>query len=131
MSTSPRPTTPIDAYKAIIDHLVDQTTNGLTERLVRESGKYSNAVDSEKFNAFVASLTQEQRELLATMFREERIGAIHDVLAFLTWWLLCRDVGLTFGGEPMPFELSGMGLHGDYIGRLHGWEWPSEHQPGT
>ncbi|MFN5944386.1 MAG: DUF6547 family protein [Phycisphaerae bacterium] len=130
MSTRPEPKTAIDAYKAIIDHFVDQTTNGLTERLVRESGKYSNAVDSEKFNAFVASLTQEQRELLAMMLREERIGATHDVLAELTWWLLCRDVGLTFRGEPMPFELSGMGLHGDYMGRLGGWEWPEEDEPG-
>lgn len=108
MSTRPEPKTAIDAYKAIIDHLVDKTTNGLAERLVRESGKYSNAVDSEKFNAFVASLTQEQRELLAAMLREERIEAIHDVLAELTWWLLCRDVGLKFRGEPMPFELSGI-----------------------
>lgn len=131
MSTSPRPTTPIDAYKAIIDHLVNETTNSVTVRLVRESGNYSNAVGSEKFNAFVASLTQEQRELLATMLREARIGAIHDGLAELTWWLLCREVGLTFRGEPMPFELSGMGLHGDYIGRLDGWEWPPENQPGT
>lgn len=41
------------------------------------------------------------------------------------WWITARDVGLTFRGEPMPVELSGMGLLGDYVGRRDGWEWPS------
>jgi hypothetical protein len=58
------------------------------------------------------------------MLSEARDGTIHDVLAALTWWMTARDVGLTFRGEPMPFELSGEGLHGDYIGRRDGWEWP-------
>jgi len=49
---------------------------------------------------------------------------MHDVLAVLTWWTNCQDVALTFRGEAMPVEQSGMGLHGDYIGRLDGWEWP-------
>lgn len=120
------PNTPIEAYKAIIDELVDDTNNGVSERLVRESGIYSKALGKDTENEFVQSLTQHQRELLATIFRQERVDAIHNVLATLTWWLLCRDVGLTFRGEAMPFELSGMGMHGDYIGRLDDWEWPKE-----
>jgi hypothetical protein len=28
--------------------------------------------------------------------------------------------------ESMPVELSGAGLHGDYIGRRDGWEWPND-----
>jgi len=69
------------------------------------------------------SLTGNQRKLLADMLHHERNGAIHDVLAALTWWLSCCNVGLTFCGEPMPFELSGMGLHGDYESQLvsRGW----------
>jgi hypothetical protein len=62
--------------------------------------------------------------LLAGMLRHERTSAIFDVLSNLTWWLCCREVGLTFRGQPMPFELNGMGLHGDYIARLDGDEWP-------
>ena len=58
------------------------------------------------------------------MVHDERTSAIHDVLADLTWWITTRRVGLTFNGQPMPVELSGMGLHGDYVGRLNGWEWP-------
>lgn len=60
------------------------------------------------------------------MLQEERDGAIHDVLAGLTWWIDCQEVGFTFRGESMPVDLSGMGLHGDYIGRREGWDWPDD-----
>jgi hypothetical protein len=69
-------------------------------------------------------LTAEQRMLLADMLHQERKSAIGGVLSRLTWWLCCRKVGLTSQGQPMPFELSGVGLHGDYIGRCEGWKWP-------
>jgi hypothetical protein len=71
-------------------------------------------------------LTTEERSLLIQMLTHERAGAIHDVLAAITWWIDCRDVGLTYRGEPMPVQLSGMGLHGDYVGRRDGWEWPGD-----
>lgn len=120
------PSTSIEAYKAIIDQLVEETTPGLSERLLRESGIYSKSARLPAANEFVKSLTGEQRNLLAEMLHHERIGAIHGTLAVLTWWLVCREVGLTFRGQPMPFELSGEGLHGDYMGRLDGWQWPKE-----
>lgn len=58
------------------------------------------------------------------MLQAERDGAIHDVLAVLSWWIDCRDVGFAVDGEPMPVSLSGTGLHGDYVGRRDGWQWP-------
>jgi hypothetical protein len=118
------PTDPIDAYKAIIDQLVEETTAGVSERLLRESGTYSKAPGDSAANEFVASLSPQQKALLANMLRRERIGAIGGALSVLSWWFDCREVRLTFRGEPMPFELSGEGLHGDYIGRLDGWQWP-------
>lgn len=120
------PATPIDAYKAIIDELVDDV------RVVGSSGHvavesfFSKAPAHARFNEFIRQLPPEHRVLLAEMLQEERDGAIHDVLAALTWWMTTRDVGMTFHGEPMPIELSGMGLHGDYIGRRDGWKWPSD-----
>ena len=56
------------------------------------------------------------------MLNDERMGAIHDALAVLTWWISSQGLGLTFLGESMPVEWSGAGLHGGYIGRRHGWE---------
>lgn len=91
-----------------------------------EHGEFSKAPDHREFNTFIRSLSPSQRELLSRMLQEVRHGAIHDVLAELTWWITTRGVGLTFHGDPMPVELSGMGLHGDYVGRVEGWEWPAD-----
>lgn len=126
MPINSEPSTPVEAYKAIIDELVEEVTPGVSERLVREEAIYSKAPAEASTNRFVQSLTADQRMLLADMLHHERKSAIGGVLSCLTWWLCCRKVGLTFQGKPMPFELSGMGLQGDYIGRCDGWEWPAE-----
>ena len=120
------PSTPLEAYKAIIDQLVEEVTPGISEGLVREAGIYSKAPDQAAENELVRSLTADRRMILPQMLHEERRGAVFDVLSRLTWWLCCRNVGLTFKGQPMPFELSGEGLYGDYIGRCDGWGWPKE-----
>ncbi|CAN5387438.1 hypothetical protein BH10PLA1_BH10PLA1_03690 [soil metagenome] len=124
MAINFEPSTPLEAYKAIIDQLVQERTNGVSERLLRDDGIYSKAPGDEAANKFVRSLTDEQKNLLADMLRRERFGAIGGVLADFTWWFCCRDVGFTFRGEAMPFELGGEGMHGDYVARSDGWEWP-------
>lgn len=126
MAANLEPSTAIGAYKAIIDQLVEDANTGIAERLLREEGTFSRSPDAQLENALAKSLTNEQRSLLAEVIRKERIGGVHNALSILTWWMECRDVGLTFRGEPMPFELSGMGLHGDFIGRLQGWGWPED-----
>jgi hypothetical protein len=120
------PVRPIDAYKAIIDELVRESRSGVSARLVLTDGQFSKAEGHEVFNAFVATLSPDQRETVAGMLRWERSSAIHAVLALLSWWLQTRDLGLTYRGEPMPTDLSDMGLHGDFIGRQQGWDWPTE-----
>jgi hypothetical protein len=115
---------PVDAYRAIIDELVTEISYGVSEKLLAEKGIYSKALDDEAFNSFARSLSTDQRDMLAKILHAERVDTIHGVLAALTWWLKVGGVGLTFRGESMPVDLSGMGLHGDYIGRQHGWEWP-------
>lgn len=126
-----QPSRPIDAYKAIIDQLVTETSHGISESLVVEESIWSKAPNEEAANAFVRSLSGEQRRLLAHLLQQERTSAIHDVLAVLTWWISARSVGLTFEGSSMPIELSGMGLHGDYIGRLNNWQWPVDEDSGS
>lgn len=95
-------------------------------RRLEQDGWYSNDPNEAELDAFARALTPKQRKLLSRMLLQERDDTIHDVLALLTWWIRIRDVGLSFRGEPMPVELSGMGLHGDYVGRREGWEWPEE-----
>ncbi len=117
---------PIDAYKKIIDQLVTETSRSVIGGRVLEGRIIPHAEDRQDPTPFVQSLSAEQRQILAEMLHEERRGAIHDVLAVLTWWVVTRKVGFTLEGEPMPVELSGMGLHGDYVGRLSDWNWPEE-----
>lgn len=126
MPNAPEPSRPVDVYKAIIDELVNETSAGGAAKPVAEKGFFSKAPAHRKFNEFITSLSSEHRELLSKMLQEERDDAIHDVLAVLSWWIDCREVAFTFCGELMPVDLSGMGLHGDYIGRRDGWKWPAE-----
>lgn len=116
---------PVEVYKQIIDQLVERSPS-MGARLVAEQGVYSKAPALEKTNNLVRSLTQEQRKMLMQILAHERQSAIHDVLAALTWWIDCRGVGLTYQGQPMPVQLSGEGLHGDYVGRLADWQWPKD-----
>jgi hypothetical protein len=118
------PTTALDAYKDIIDQLAGETRLQGAGWQVAKSGIYSNAPAHNDYNKFIRSLSPQYRTLIARMLQDERDGAIHDVLAALTWWIIARGVGLTFRGKPMPVQLSGAGLHGDYVGRMNGWEWP-------
>jgi len=128
MTEGPLPpnATPFDVYKAIIDECVDVTDNYGHHYFLAKFGFFSRAPSDRKFNDFIASLSTTQVGLLAEMLREERYSAVHDVLARLTWWIDCREVALTYRGEPMPVALEG-GLHYDYVGRLAGdWAWPNE-----
>jgi len=107
--------TPVEVYKQILDQLVERSPS-LGARLVTEEGIYSKAPAYQHTNDLVRALTPEQRIVLAEILTHERESAIHDVLASLTWWIDCREVGLTYQGKPMPTQLSEMGLHVDYIG---------------
>ena len=125
----PSPHRPVDAYKAIVDQLVDETRRSVTQRLVTGRGFFLETSDHAVFNPLVRSLTPEQRRLLGDMLLQERLGGIHDVLAVLTDWMSSDGLAFTFQGEPMPVDLSGMGLHGDLVGRRQGWEWPNDGGP--
>jgi len=125
MPSENMPLSPLEAYKEIIDDLVGRSAS-MSARLVRKEAIFSKAPAKDKLNQFVQSLTSEQRIVLADILSQERFGAIHDVLATITWWIDCRDVGFTYRGEAMPVQLSGMGLHGDYVARHDDWEWPKD-----
>jgi hypothetical protein len=126
MPRTPDPSRPIDAYKAIIGQLVTETRGSGSAFQIANKGIFSKSPAHQRFNELIASLSAEQRKVLADMLREERDGTICDVLAVLSWWVDCRGVGFTFKGESMPVDVSGMGLHGDYVGRRDGWGWPEK-----
>lgn len=118
-------TPPREAYKQIIDTLVQQTPTSSAQFI--QQGQYTKGRSewSKSMNAFVQGLTVQQRADLIQMLNSERQAAMGEVLTLLTWWADCRGLAFTLGGAPLPIELSGMGMHGDYVGRLNGWDWPS------
>ena len=79
------PTTALDAYKAIIDQLVDEVRVFGSAAHVAERSFFSKAPAHARFNEFIQKLSPQDRALLSEMLQEERDGAIHDVLAALTW----------------------------------------------
>jgi hypothetical protein len=97
----------VDAYKTIVDQLVNETTHSVMQQLVTERGFFLETSDYAVFNRLVRSLTPEQRRLLGDMLLQERWGTIHDVLAVLTWWMSSDGLAFTFQGELMPVDLSG------------------------
>lgn len=120
------PESPLEAYQRIIDEFVDRT-QGVIARRVADGDPIpaSDETDAHEFSEFVESLSQSQRDVLARLCDSERHGAIHDALATLTWWIDCGEVSLRYRDAEMPVDQSGMGLHGDYVGRSQGWDWPS------
>ena len=112
------------AYRALIDQLANETTRSVSSVIVK-TALFRETSDDAPFNKLLTSLSQSQREILSQMLLAERKDAIHDTLAVLTWWIECKALSLTFEGKPMPVDLSGTGLHGDFIGRCADWDWPA------
>lgn len=110
-------------YMTIIDELVS-LSNKRGYKNISEKGIYSKAVGSEKYNDLIQNLSVDEREILIDLLMETQVEAIHSVLASLSWWIDCKGLNLHQENEKLDVDISGMGLHGDYIGRLQGWEWP-------
>jgi hypothetical protein len=115
----------MSTYQRIIDQLVAETREN-SAYCKRVSANLPFPVESEQsaFNDLLISLTNDQRVLLSKVLFEERHSSIHDVLAVLSWWIECRGVGLSVKDHPIQVGLSGMGMHGDYVGRVNNWAWP-------
>jgi hypothetical protein len=115
----------MSTYEKIIDQLVSETrTNSVYAKRVAENLPFPVESEQSAFNDLLLSLTNEQRKLLSEILLEERNSSIHDVLAVLSWWMQCRGVGLSVNDKLMKSGISGMGMHGDYIGRINNWVWP-------
>ena len=124
----PEPSTPAEAYKALIDELVTETRLGGSGSRLASGGPLRGG--ERRYRALIEGLSESERDLLVRILRDERDETIHDVLALLTEWLDYGGVEWTFRGQPMPVDQSGAGLHGDYVGRCDDWEWPAEPAEG-
>src|SRR5579859_2533309 len=68
----------LDLYKELVDALV-ATSPAARAAWVR-SGKYPDIPGNKDINALLAALTDEQREVVARMIQEAKVGGIHDAV---------------------------------------------------
>jgi uncharacterized protein DUF6547 len=109
----------LDQYKALLDALV--ATSPAPDATWVRNGSYPDIPDNQDINALLASLTVAQRDIVARMIQEAKVGGVHDAVVALLddgGYRLSRD------GVELPYQPFGTESHFDYIARLNGQEWP-------
>lgn len=115
--------TPIQLYKDFIDGLV-KLREGVLHRWVTERG-WPDLPENKRINEVLASLTPQQKEVVADIVRQARRGGIHDVLAYLNDKIAIDDLRISQMGVEFPIEPFET-LHYDWISRCEGDPWPDE-----
>lgn len=108
----------LDLYKALIDALVAVSPDAAATWV--RNGSYPDVPDNEDINALLAPLTDEQRQIIARMIQEAKVGGIHDAVVVLLddgGYRVSRD------GIELPYQPFGTESHFDYIARLDGPDW--------
>lgn len=115
---------PTDEHKRFIDTLVKYTPS-LSSRLVRDKCIFSKAPDEKPYNEFVRRLSPDDRELLAQMLQNERIGAFHDALVHLHEACVLNGWKITKDNNEIPSEPFGYTMFQEYITVLEDGSWTS------
>lgn len=110
-------------YQALIDALAARKECVLARR-VREVDSWPEQASNSKFNTLIATLTKEQRNLLAELLQSARNGGIHDALVVLSEKANLQNLKFVQGGEELPHEPYGTEIYYDWVARSAGDEWP-------
>ncbi len=113
---------PITEYKSFIDGLVGIRRSIGAGRVRSGEWQKHPPADQAKYNALLASLSQERREVLAEMVQHERDAAIHDVLVFMT----DRKYRIQSGDTQLAVEPFYTEMYYDFVARCSGDTWPDE-----
>lgn len=114
----------MSTYRDLIDHMVSLARGCVLADRIAAHGNAERTNDEalplspEELNRKTAllGLTADQRAVVAALLREERIGAIHDVLANLPAFDLALE------GQPLADHADEV-PHWDYMARLDGEPW--------
>ena len=119
----------LSEYKTFIDGLVELARRqGASQVRLRDGMSFypNPSREDQKYNDFVTSLNQEQRELLAELLRREREVGIFDMLAFMYW----KEYRLSRDGVELPVDPFDAESYYDLTCRLAGDTWPDERAVG-
>src|SRR5262245_15172686 len=115
--------TPFDDYKEFIEALVG-IRPAVLARWVLEKSAWPDLPENKAINAFVAKLTDAQREILATLLQQARDGGIHDTLAYLNDEINLEGLRIVRNGRELPVEPFGTEMYYDWTCRREGDPWP-------
>jgi hypothetical protein len=108
-------------YRDVIDALVEKCANGqgqvgpmrARKGLWNQNATADSMPDQHRFNALLARLAPEDREIIAEMLAQEYVGGAFGALSVL------NEFGV------VPFEDGYEGAaYNDFVGRLDNWPWP-------
>lgn len=111
----------LELYKTFIDGLVERKDSMTALRI--KGGGFPKTEDNKAKNELLATLTPEQKGVLAEMLQEEHIAGIYTTLAYINKMMDLDGLEFHQDGEVYPndyFE----SLHNDFISRCDGDEWP-------
>ena len=90
----------LELYKAFIDGLVERK-DSMTVLCVKGGG-FPKTEDNKAKNDLLATLTPEQKDVLAEMLQDEHIAGIHTTLAFINKMMDLDGLELHQDGESYP-----------------------------
>ena len=84
-------------------------------------GTYLSVPQNKDINTLLASLSSEQRTIIARMIPDAKVASIHDALVVV---LDDGGYGASQDGAESPHRPCGTGRHLDHIARFTGRKWP-------
>jgi hypothetical protein len=111
-----------EQYKLFVDDLVKLKPS--VDANWAKRGYWPQTPDNEKINGFLARLSQEEREILATLLDDSRSSGIHDVLVYLQGQFDNGNMKIIVDNTEIANSPFGTELHYDWTCRVNGDEWP-------
>lgn len=115
----------LDRYHEFVDELVGRRNCVLAKR-VAEGAAWPSSSAMAEFNAFLGSLSLEQREQASRLLSKAREGGIHDALVVLSERMNLKGLRLVENGVELPNEPHGTEIYFDWVARSAGETWPDD-----
>ncbi len=94
--------------------------NGVLGKWICEN-RYPDNEENREINELLNSFSSEQREVLAKLVQEARMGGIHDVLAYMIEKMDCEGLVLSRNEEVLLYD-EFESMHYDFVCRCEGDE---------
>lgn len=120
-----------EAYKRFIDSFVQLAQSNVIADRIQENGHSERTNDADRplsaqeaeRKALFLSLSPTQRQCTADMLRDQKVGALHDLLCLMEWEVTQGDWEVATVGVPLGKSPFGS-YHFDFICRSSGDDWP-------